>query len=196
MNNLRACSLLFLTICLGACSQEPRREPPSATAETEGENAPAPAQAERTYAVARIEARSGSQVSGTASFMGEGGPLSLSIEIEGAPAGTHAVHLHEIGDCSAPDASSAGNHWNPTHEDHGRWGDAPFHLGDIGNVEVAEDGTGRLALITDKWAIGTGSQNDVVGKSIIVHEKPDDFTTQPTGAAGGRIGCGVVETVR
>jgi Cu-Zn family superoxide dismutase len=76
--------------------------------------------------------------------------------------------------------------------DHGKWGADHFHLGDLGNIDVNEDGFGSLTLTTDLWSLGTGGDDDIVGLGIIVHASEDDFTTQPTGAAGGRIGCGVV----
>ena len=143
-------------------------------------------------ATAVLEGRSGSTLTGTAKFVADAGSVTLTLNVQSAPPGEHAVHLHETGDCSAPDATSAGAHWNPTKSDHGQWGHAPFHLGDIGNLHVGEDGTGSLILTTDRWAIGTGDPGDILGRAVIVHEKLDDFTTQPTGAAGGRIGCGVV----
>jgi Cu-Zn family superoxide dismutase len=142
--------------------------------------------------IAYVNPRSESECFGSAIFINEGGKITVQVSIEGAPPGEHACHIHEVGDCSAQDASSAGAHWNPTGEDHGRWGHAPFHLGDIGNILVGPDGKGALLLTTDKWSMGTGEANDLVGKSVIVHASPDDFQTQPTGAAGGRIGCGVI----
>lgn len=143
-------------------------------------------------AVAVIESRSGSRLTGRAEFTAHDGQVTLDLRIEGAPPGTHAVHLHEKGDCSAADASSAGEHWNPTGEGHGRWMKRPFHRGDIGNVTVGEDGKGTLTLTTDIWTIGGAAETDVAGKAIVVHAKEDDFATQPSGGAGGRIGCGVV----
>ena len=83
--------------------------------------------------------------------------------------GVHAVHIHESGDCSSPDGKSAGGHWNPTDVPHGKWGEGEFHLGDIGNMTVGEDGTGKIELTTDQWEMGTGSIRDIVGKGIIVH---------------------------
>ena len=74
-----------------------------------------------------------------------------------------------------------------------KWGEGEFHLGDIGNVTVGEDGTGRIALTTNLWEMGTGSDVDIVGRGIIIHADPDDFTSQPTGNAGARIGCGAIE---
>jgi Cu-Zn family superoxide dismutase len=96
------------------------------------------------------------------------------------------------GDCSAADGSSAGGHWNPAMNNHGMPG-AASHLGDLGNFTVAADGTGTLEISNPAWTIGDGAATDVVGKAIIVHGAPDDFTTQPTGNAGARIGCGVIK---
>ena len=144
-------------------------------------------------AVARLEAKSDSSLTGSATFVADGGRVTLTLEVQSTPAGEHAFHLHEIGDCSAADGTSAGGHWNPTGEDHGKWDVQPFHLGDVGNLSVSDDGMGSITLTTDLWSIGTGEANDVVGRSVIVHAAADDFTTQPTGAAGGRIGCGVIE---
>jgi superoxide dismutase, Cu-Zn family len=144
-------------------------------------------------AVAVIASKSDSHLTGKATFHAASGKVTLKIDIAGAEPGSHAVHLHEKGDCSAADGSSAGGHWNPTQENHGKWAAAPFHHGDIGNVEVGADGKGTLTLTTDLWTIGGAPETDVVGKAVIVHAKADDFTTQPTGNAGGRVGCGVVE---
>ncbi len=141
---------------------------------------------------AMIGSSNESGVSGMAVFTQDDDQITLIVEIQGATPGLHAVHIHANGDCSAPDGSSAGGHWNPTGVAHGKWGDDEFHLGDIGNITVAEDGTGSITLTTDLWEIGTGSDIDVVGKGIIVHADADDFTSQPSGAAGMRIGCGVI----
>ncbi len=141
---------------------------------------------------ASIGSTSGSNVTGTAVFEQIGDTIALTIEIQNAEPGLRAVHIHEYGDCSAPDGTSAGGHWNPTNTSHGKWGEGEFHLGDIGNIMVGEDGTGKIELATDLWEIGTGSIRDVVGKGIIVHAGADDFTSQPSGAAGARIGCGVI----
>ena len=149
-------------------------------------------------AVAVLEARAGSRLEGTASFesMGERW-ISLRIEVRNVAPGLHAVHIHEHGDCSDPKAAGAGGHWNPANRKHGQWGrpDGEFHLGDIGNIEVGPDGTGVLTMTTDLWAIGGGGATDILGRSIIVHARPDDFTTQPTGDAGDRIGCGPIARV-
>ena len=148
--------------------------------------------ADTKQANAMIGSSNDSGVTGMAVFTQSGDQIALAIEIQGASPGLHAVHIHANGDCSAPDGTSAGGHWNPTGVAHGKWGEGEFHLGDIGNITVGEDGTGRIMLTTDLWEIGTGSDVDVVGRGIIVHAGADDFTSQPSGAAGARIGCGVI----
>ena len=148
--------------------------------------------ADTKQANAMIGSSNDSGVTGMAVFTQNGDQITFTVEIQGASPGLHAVHIHEYGDCSAPDGTSAGGHWNPTDVAHGKWGEGEFHLGDIGNITVGEDGTGRFTLTTDLWEIGTGSDVDVVGQSIIVHADADDFVSQPSGAAGARIGCGVI----
>ncbi|MDE0400554.1 MAG: superoxide dismutase family protein [Candidatus Poribacteria bacterium] len=148
------------------------------------------APAEQAHAV--IGSLNDSGVTGMAVFTQNGDQITLTAEIQGASPGLHAIHIHANGDCSAPDGTSAGGHWNPTDVAHGKWGEGEFHLGDIGNITVGEDGTGRITLTTDLWEIGTGSDVDVVGKGIIVHADADDFVSQPSGNAGARIGCGVI----
>ena len=146
-------------------------------------------------AIAVIGPTSGSNLTGTAIFTQSGDTITLIVEVQNVSPGLHGVHIHEYGDCSAPDGTSAGGHWNPTNVDHGKWGEDEFHLGDIGNINVGEDGTGKIELTTDLWEMGTGSDLDIVGKGMIVHADADDFTSQPSGNAGARIGCGVIVLV-
>ena len=143
-------------------------------------------------AIAILGPASGSDLTGMAIFTQNGDTITLTVEIQNVSPGLHAVHIHERGDCSSPDGTSAGGHWNPTNVAHGKWGEGEFHLGDIGNINVGEDGTGKIELTTDLWEMGTGSDFDVVGKGMIVHADADDFISQPSGAAGARIGCGVI----
>jgi Cu-Zn family superoxide dismutase len=140
-----------------------------------------------------IEAKSGSTVKGTYEFSTKGKEVKLVVKVTGATEGEHAVHIHENGDCSDPEGKKAGGHWNPATEAHGQWTKEHHHLGDVGNMKVGKDGKGEITLSTDKWTLASGDpKSDVSGHAIIVHEKIDDFTTQPTGNAGSRIGCGVV----
>jgi Cu-Zn family superoxide dismutase len=141
-------------------------------------------------ATATIEARSGSSVAGTAFATEKEGTVEVVVDVSGASPGVHAVHIHEKGDCSAPDATSAGGHFNPTGAPHGA-PDAPeHHAGDFGNMMVGADGKGHLVIKSKMLTVAVGPDS-IVGRGIIVHEKEDDMKTQPTGNAGGRIGCGV-----
>ena len=138
-------------------------------------------------------AKSGSKVSGTAVFTEKNGEVTLTANLVGLEPGIHAMHLHEKSDCSAPDATSAGGHWNPTFKSHGKWGSDSYHRGDIGNFPANADGEGTVTFTTSEWCIGCNDKTkDIVGKSIIVHTNSDDYVTQPTGNAGGRIACSAI----
>lgn len=143
-------------------------------------------------AQATLDGKSGAEVSGLVRFTAEKGDTTIVVALLHAPPGEHAVHLHTVPDCSASDASSAGDHWNPTKSAHGQLHHAPYHLGDIGNVVVDDTGAGTLSLTTTVWSVGTGEAHDVVGHSVVVHANADDFTSQPAGNSGPRIACGVV----
>lgn len=151
-----------------------------------------PAKPARQGSIVFIQSKSGSKVTGTAVLAKNGrGVVTLSLSVNGAPPGEHGVHLHEKGDCSAADATSAGGHWNPNNQPHGKPG-TPSHAGDLGNMTVDANGRGRLTFSNKDWKLGDGSPLDLLNHAIIIHEKPDDFTTQPTGNAGARLGCGVI----
>jgi Cu-Zn family superoxide dismutase len=120
------------------------------------------------------------------------GSVKVIVDIAKAPPGTHGLHVHEKGDCSDPEAKSAGGHFNPTSMPHGGPMDAQHHAGDLGNIEIQANGKGRLEISTTMLTVKPGP-NCVVGKAVIFHEKADDLKSQPTGDAGGRLGCGVVK---
>lgn len=193
-------SIGLTVAALSLACQGPQSEPPGATSEGESQSTPATeegevAQVNHDRATAPLAAKSGSDLSGEAYFVEEdGGQIAFGVNVENLSPGKHAVHIHEDGDCSAEDAASAGGHWNPMGKEHGKWGMEPFHLGDIGNIDVGENGQGTLSLTTDLWTLGEPGEDDhsVIGKSVIVHAGADDFTTQPDGGAGDRIGCGVI----
>ena len=147
-----------------------------------------PAQAQAT-----IEAKSGSTVAGTATFteLANGG-VKVVVHLEHAPPGTHGLHIHEKGDCSAPDAMSAGAHFNPASNPHAGPMDKARHNGDLGNIEIGQDGKGHLDIVDDLVTVKPGPTS-VVGKSVIFHEKVDDLKTQPAGNSGARLGCGVIQ---
>jgi Cu-Zn family superoxide dismutase len=140
-----------------------------------------------------FESKSGSSIKGNAIFTEINGEVSLVAKLTGMKPGVHAIHIHEKADCSATDAASAGGHWNPTFKKHGKWGDAEHHKGDIGNFTADVDGNATVIFKTDEWCIGCGdATKDILGKGLIIHEKADDYLTQPTGNAGGRVACSAI----
>jgi Cu-Zn family superoxide dismutase len=137
-----------------------------------------------------INSKSGTETQGTAKFSQTGKTVEMDLNVYKLTPGIHAVHIHEKGDCSAADASSAGGHWNPTKNDHGKWETEHYHMGDIGNLSANKEGTARLVFKTDKWCLNCSDETkNIMNKSIVIHAAKDDFTTQPTGNAGGRVGC-------
>ncbi len=141
----------------------------------------------KTYS---ISAKSGTETDGTAKFTQTGNDVVLNLEVNNLTPGVHAVHIHEKGDCSSPTAESAGGHWNPSKSDHGKWGNAHFHMGDIGNLVADHEGKAKLTFKTDKWCLDCPEEaKNIMGKGLIIHAGKDDYMTQPTGNAGGRVGC-------
>ena len=142
-------------------------------------------------AVAVIRGTQGNEkVKGTVRFADTGSGLKVTAHVEGlTPNQEHGFHVHEFGDASAPNGDSAGGHFNPDKHQHGKPDDARAHPGDMGNLKADAQGTAHLEL-TLKQASLTG-KNAILGRGVIVHAKPDDFS-QPTGNAGARIGIGVI----
>ncbi len=148
--------------------------------------APAPV----TRAVAAVNPLGSSGVSGSVVFTKAEGGVRVQGKLSGLKEGAHGFHVHEFGDCSAPDGASAGGHFNPTGEPHAGPHDPSRHAGDMGNLTAAADGTASIDYVDPRLAFdGPGS---VLGRGVIVHANPDDFKTQPTGNAGGRVACGVI----
>lgn len=141
----------------------------------------------------QFESKSNSNVIGNAVFIEKKGVVTFEAKLTGLQPGVHAIHIHEKSDCSSADGSSAGGHWNPTFKKHGKWGSQEYHKGDIGNFTADKNGEGNISFSTDEWCIGCQDPTkDILGKSIIVHSNSDDFVTQPTGNAGGRVACTAV----
>ncbi len=143
-----------------------------------------------TKAIAVLHPTAGSNAMGTVSFTQSGDDVKVVADITGLKPGQHGFHVHEFGDCSAPDAKSAGGHFNPSNHQHGAPDASVRHAGDLGNIEADASGKAHLEL-TDKMMRLSGSDS-IIGHAVIVHEKADDLKTQPTGDAGGRVACGVI----
>lgn len=158
---------------------------------------PAPTMASRsTVAGASVvlAPASASLVSGKLTLMPMGSGVHLRGEIGGlAPGSTHAIHIHEKGDCSAADATSAGGHFNPAGKPHGRVGRGDHHGGDMDNITANGEGVATVNVHAEGVVLGGGAANDVIGRAVIVHAAQDDYVTQPTGNAGARVACGVVK---
>ncbi len=117
--------------------------------------------------------------------------MTLEITIPEKAGKSVAIHIHEHGDCGES-GNQAHGHWNPLNTLHGKWGSPGFHAGDIGNLKLNTKGEGYMSLITDLWTLGGRPDKNILGRSIIVHGGMDDYKTQPTGNAGTRIGCGII----
>lgn len=174
---LTTCTLLTLTGCGSTPkSDETATQPPAR---------PEPVRLE-----AKLEARTQSRLTGSVVFE-PAGPDSLLVkyEVTGlAKNSKHGMHIHEKGDCSAPDAASAGGHWNPDNQPHGDLTSAKRHPGDLGNIVANKKGIAKGEIRVPAFKMGSA-----LGLSIIVHAKADDGKSQPSGEAGERIGCGVIQ---
>jgi len=184
MKVLATTAALALALPLAAAAQEKKPDPP-AHAHDHGMAAPAVEKA-----VAVIASAAGDDVAGTIWFLKAAGGVQVKARITGLTPGTHGFHIHEFGDCSTADFTSAGGHFNPMAKPHAGPDAAARHVGDLGNIEAGADGVATIDR-TDKELAFDGPHG-VVGHAVIVHAKADDLKTQPTGDAGGRLGCGVI----
>jgi Cu-Zn family superoxide dismutase len=143
-------------------------------------------------ATATLAPTAGNSTTGTVRFEQAGDKVRVVGEIRGLKAGAeHGFHVHEKGDCSSPDAMSAGGHFNPGGQPHGRHGTGPHHVGDLPSLKADAGGVAKFSFESTAFRLGGGS-NDIVGRGLIVHRDPDDFKTQPTGNAGPRLACAVI----
>lgn len=189
-------AILALILGLGYSCKEAKKKTEDVSEEVEETVETVKEEMEETEISFKMEPKSESDVQGTVTFLEKDGKVAMSASFSGLTPGEHAIHLHEKADCSAADATSTGGHWNPTSQPHGKWGDeGGYHLGDIGNFTADDSGNASLEFETDRWCIGCGDPNrDILGKAVIVHQGSDDFTSQPSGAAGPRVSCtGIIE---
>lgn len=149
-----------------------------------------PLYAKTIRASAVIHPTNGNTCAGTVTFSQEKDGLHINARITGLTPGEHGFHIHEFGDCACDDAICAGDHYNPTKQLHAGPAHEHRHIGDMGNLVANEQGVAEYAFI-DKVSSLNGPHS-IIGRAVIIHAQPDDYTTQPTGNAGGRIGCGVV----
>lgn len=215
MIHIRSLATVGLFSALTACgastpapeaqtSQAPAESPapPAAEAPTKAETtvsqtptSPEPAKAEpakQEPIEVKVEPRSGSKLSGTIRLEPVDGGVKVTLMVENAPPGHHGAHIHQKADCSAPDGKSAGDHFNPAGHQHGLPPGAERHLGDLGNLDVGKNGQGKIEIVIQGANLLAGDPSSFLDRAVIVHEKKDDGG-QPTGNAGGRIGCGEIK---
>ena len=144
-------------------------------------------------AVAKLESTKGNSASGTVTFTQKGNKVVVDARVSGLkPGQEHGFHIHEKGDCSSGDGMSTGGHFNPFGKPHGHHGEGEHHAGDFPALKADAAGNARLEVTTDTITVTDGPAS-VVGKGLIVHRDPDDYKTQPTGNAGPRVACGVIQ---
>ena len=158
-------------LCLTACANIPFISPSASTA---------------------LQPTKGNKAAGSVTFTQQGDKVRVVANVTGLTPGLHGFHIHEKGDCSAPDAMSAGGHFNPHGKPHGDAHAAERHAGDLGNLSADKDGNARADLAVDGLSLAAGAANSVVGRSVVVHANPDDLKSQPAGNSGPRVACGVV----
>jgi superoxide dismutase, Cu-Zn family len=154
-----------------------------------------PAAAKTNSYVAHVKTSDGKDA-GTVTFSSAKNKVIIKAKLKNLPAGDHAIHVHEHAVCDAPDFKTAGGHFNPDAKKHGTENPAGHHNGDMPhNLTVAGDGTTSATFTVDYLSLDPAASNSLFangGTSVVIHEKPDDMKTDPTGNAGNRIACGVI----
>lgn len=173
MRNYRmVCAAAIAAVALGGCVSTPRDEP---------------------TAVATLKPTAGNSASGVVRFTQHRDKVRVSGEITGLEPNTqHGFHVHEKGDCSAPDATSAGGHFNPLNKQHGHLVPGGRHAGDMPNLRADANGRATFSIDLSGMSVTSG-ETSVIGRSVVIHAKPDDYRSQPAGDSGARVACGVIE---
>ncbi|HTN50344.1 MAG TPA: superoxide dismutase family protein [Burkholderiaceae bacterium] len=168
---MRALTILAVLLALAGCQSSPKG--PSASAQ--------------------LDAAKGGRVVGKVTFQEVDGGTSVRAEVSGLPPNRQfGFHVHDKGDCSAPDFMSAAGHFNPDTKPHGDHKTAESHAGDLPNLASDGQGNAVLAYTSSKLTVASGPRS-VVGRAVVVHENPDDYRSQPAGNSGPRIACGIIK---
>ena len=184
---------LILVAC-STCATVFAADPPDPKA-APSKSVAVPAEAQTPVgAMTKLQPTQGNSVSGTLSLNSDQSGVRIAGKIEGlTPNAEQGFHIHEKGDCSAPDASSAGGHFNPTSQPHGDpKKEVGRHLGDMVNLRADAKGVATVDAFIKNATLHTSQANNLVGKAIVIHKKPDDYTSQPSGNSGDRVACGVI----
>ena len=142
-------------------------------------------------ASATLVATAGNTTTGSVTFTPNADRVRVLAKVSGLTSGAHGFHIHDKGDCSAPDGMSAGGHFNPTGKAHGNPAAGEHHGGDMPMLEADASGNATLDVTLDTITLGSDA-NTIVGRAVIVHKDADDYRTQPTGNSGARVACGVI----
>lgn len=183
-----------LTLLLAACSREQPEGAPRAPDSASPTVAEKATPAERAHeAVAQIAPTQGNTVTGSVALAQSPEGVRITGAVQGLkPDAEFGFHVHEKGDCSAPDGSSAGGHFNPTQAQHGNPSGGAHHAGDMVNIRSNAEGVAQVDTTAAGTSLHGDPNTDLMGKPIVVHESPDDYTTQPSGNSGKRVACGVI----
>ncbi len=183
---MRHAIAIVATLTLAACASAPKPAP-----------APPPSLSTAKEGRANLAPASGSLVSGRVTLR----PMTDGVHLTGTvggflPNSVHAIHVHEKGDCTAADASSAGGHFNPMGQPHGRANTPAHHAGDMDNIAANAQGQVNLDIHLAGVTLGGGAANDIADRALVVHAAADDYTSQPAGNAGARVACAVIKIVQ
>jgi Cu-Zn family superoxide dismutase len=186
-NNMKKISILIisLTVFVGGCSFFDKKEDKVAVNATKSS----------LTATAKVIG-SNNESYGNAYFEEEDNGVKVTLALSGIPAGTHGIHIHSVGKCEPPTFESAGPHFNPTNKEHGTLNPKGYHLGDLPNLEIGEDGIVDLNFVAEGVSLQKNVENSLLdgeGTSLVIHESADDYKTDPSGNSGARIACGVIQ---
>jgi len=175
---MKGLKILAAAALLSACQSAPQQ--------------PSGQMGEEPRATAGLQPTQGNKAFGEVTFEQQGEKLHVLANVQGLkPGAEHGFHIHEAGDCSAPDASSAKGHFNPTGKPHGNPAAADHHAGDLPALKAGKDGRAKLDTTITGVTLGPGSTS-IMGRGLVIHADPDDYTSQPAGNSGARIACGVI----
>ncbi len=177
-------ALLPIAAAVSQFSQTATAQQPSAKAAVSTETAAI------NSALCVIRPLDGSGVEGSVTFLQQDGYVLIDAEVTGLTPGKHGFHIHQYGDCSIADGSSAGGHFNPTNMPHGGPADAKRHVGDLGNLVADQEGVAKYQL--KDTVVQLQGPFSIIGRGMLIHQQADDLKSQPSGAAGKRLACGVI----
>ncbi|MGD9556005.1 MAG: superoxide dismutase family protein [Mangrovibacterium sp.] len=193
---VNGCMSISLVLLMLACNPKQSRTTSSedstdhAMAAHEVPPAQPAAEATFTKAICVLQPTKGNKATGVVTFTQSDSGIVVIADIEGLTPGKHGFHIHEFGDLSAPDGTSAGGHFNPENKNHGAPASSMRHVGDLGNLEVGQDGKVHLQIADS--VLSLGGRSSVIGRSLVVHAGEDDLKSQPTGDSGARVAYGVI----